>query len=151
LARESLHLGAASERTVGDLMGPPVPPLRENTPFRAIAQRFLTSPNNFLPVVDDGQRLVGLVSLHDLKEYLGAGAELDSVIAADVMRPVPAVLTPDRRLTDALPVLLASELRNVPVVNNLVERRLIGAVARSEALSLLSEAISARTSVGREA
>jgi hypothetical protein len=45
-----------------------------------------------------------------------------------------------------LPVLLASEIRNVPVVNNLSEYRLLGTVARSEALGLLSEAISVRSS-----
>jgi hypothetical protein len=53
--------------------------------------------------------------------------------------------TPNQRLTDVLPVLLTSEQRNVPVVNNLSEFRLIGAVVRADALGLLSEAISART------
>src|ERR1043166_4186858 len=57
LHRETLQLGAATEQTVGDLMRAPVPPVRENTPFRQIAQRFLTLPNNFLPVVDAKERL----------------------------------------------------------------------------------------------
>jgi hypothetical protein len=43
-----------------------------------------------------------------------------------------------------LSVLVASELRNVPVVNTLTEYKLIGAVSRAEALGTLSEAISAR-------
>jgi CIC family chloride channel protein len=150
LSRESPHVGAAAEKTVGDLMRPPVPPLRENTRFQAIAERFLTSPNNFLPVVDENQRLLGVVSLHDLKEYLSAGSELNSVIASDVMRPPPPFLTPDQRLTDVLPTLLTSELRNVPVINNAVQFRLVGSVERAEALGLLSQAISARTSIARE-
>jgi len=83
--------------------------------------------------------------LHDLKEYLNAGQELDSVIALDVMRPIPVCLTPNQKLPDVLPLLLASEIRNVPVVDNAVQKRLIGTVARTEALSLLSEAISARS------
>jgi CIC family chloride channel protein len=145
LDRESPRLGAASEATVGDIMRQPVPPLRENTAFRDIADRFLTLPNNFLPVVDEQQRLLGMVALHDLKEYLTAGQELNSVIAYDVMRPPPACLTPGQKLTDVLPVLLASEIRNVPVVNNLSEYRLVGTVARAEALGLLSEAITARS------
>jgi CIC family chloride channel protein len=145
LHRESLQLGAATEQTVGDLMREPVPPVRETTPFREIAQRFLTASNNFLPVVDAKQRLLGMVALQDLKEYLHAGQELDSVIAYDIMRPAPVCLTPNQKLPDVLPVLLASEIRNVPVVDNLTEKRLIGTVARTEALSLLSEAISARS------
>jgi CIC family chloride channel protein len=145
LHRESSHLGAASEQTVGDLMREPVPPVRETTPFREIAQRFLTASNNFLPVVDAKDRLLGMIALHDLKEYLHAGTELDSVIAYDIMRPLPVCLTPNQKLSDVLPILLASEIRNVPVVDNLLQNRLIGTVARTEALSLLSEAISARS------
>jgi CIC family chloride channel protein len=137
LDRESQRLGDA----VGDLMREPVPPLRETAVFKEIADRFLTSPHNFLPVVDRDQRLLGMVALQDMKEYLNAGLELSSVIAYDVMRPPPPCLTPNQRLLDALPVLLSSEHRNIPVVNNLAEFRLLGSVARAEALGLLSEAI----------
>ena len=145
LARESARLGAATEKTVGDIMRAPVPPLRENTPFQGISERFLTSANNFLPVVDTQGHLIGVVALHDLKNFLNVGFELSSVIASDVMREPPACLTPGQHLSDVLPLLLASELRNVPVVNTLTEYKLIGAVSRVEALGTLSEAISAST------
>ena len=141
--RESQQVGAATRRTVGELMREPVPPVRENTTLPEIGERFLTSAYNFLPVVDDAGRLVGVVGLHDLKDFLNAGEELAAVIAGDVMRPVPACLTPSQSLLEALPTLLASELRNVPVVNSQHEKRLVGAVPRSEALGLLSEAIAA--------
>lgn len=145
LERESQQIGAATLRTVGELMREPVPPLRETASFREIVDRFLTSPNNFLPVVDAQQRLLGIVALHDLKEYLTMGFEFSGVIAYDVMRPPPACLTPNQKLLDVLPILLASELRNIPVVSSLTEFRLVGALVRSEALGLLSEAISTRT------
>jgi CIC family chloride channel protein len=143
--RESAQIGAATQQTVGDLMRDPIPPLKQTATFREIADRFLTNPNNFLPVVDEKYCLVGIVALQDLKEYLSAGQELASVIAYDVMRPPPVCLTPNQSLLDALPVLLTSEQRNVPVVNTQKERRLVGAVARAEALGLLSEAISPRS------
>ena len=147
LDRESPRVGAATERTVGDLMRPPVPPLRENTPFREMADRFLTSANNFLPVVNAEGRLLGIIALQDMKEYLNAGQELNSVIAFDLMRPAPVCLLPGQRLSDALPVLLGSELRNVPVVDSPLTFRLVGAVARAEALGLLSDAIHARSAL----
>lgn len=145
LTRESARLGAATEQTVGDIMQPPVPPLRENATFPQISERFLTSANNFLPVVDERDRLVGVVALHDLKNFLNTSFELQGVIASDVMRPPPVSLTPNQRLSEVLPVLLSTELRNVPVVNTLTEHKLIGAVPRAEALGTLSEAISAKT------
>jgi len=145
LNRESPHPGAATEVVVADLMRQPVPPLAESATFHEVADRFLTSPNNFIPVVDSQRRLVGVVALHDLKEYLNSHLELSSVIASDVMRPPPACLTPGQTLSEALPVLLASELRNVPVVDSAAQFHLIGAVNRAEALGLLAQAIQFRS------
>jgi CIC family chloride channel protein len=148
LNRESPRLGAATEQTVGDLMQAPITPLPENASFREVADRFLTSPNNFLPVVSPDGRLLGMVALQDMKEYLNAGQELNSVIALDLMRPPPPCLTPGQHLSDALPLLLASELRNVPVVDGAGTFRLVGAVARAEALGMLAEAINASSASG---
>jgi CBS domain-containing protein len=145
VSQETTEPGTATERTVGDLMRSPVPPVRESATLGEIAERFLTSANNFLPVVDAKNQLVGLVALQDLKEYLGAGEELRAVIAYDVMRPPPACVTPNQRLLDVLPVVLESEQRNIPVVNTLKENRLVGALARTEVLSLFSEAIAAKS------
>lgn len=142
--RETLRPGSATEQTVGDLMRAPVPPLRDIASLQDIAERFLTSSNNFLPVVDAKYRLIGVVALQDLKEYLHASAEFLGVIAADVMRPPPAAVTPNQLLLDTLPVMLSSEQRNVPVVNSYSENRLVGAVVRAEVLGLLSEAIAAK-------
>jgi CIC family chloride channel protein len=149
LDRESERIGEASSQMVADLMRAPVPPLRETAGFQELANRFLTSSNNFLPVVDQDQRLLGVVSLQDMKEFLNTGLELSSVIAYDVMRPPPPCLTPNLRLLDALPILLSSEQRNVPVVNNQSEFRLVGSVGRADALGLLSEAIAAVSKPGK--
>jgi CIC family chloride channel protein len=138
--RENTRVGVATERTVGDLMRAPVPPLRETTKLSEIADRFLTSAYNFVPIVNVRQQLVGIVALQDLKEYLTSGHDL-GVIAYDVMRPPPPCVTPNQRLLDALPVVLASEQRNIPVVNSLTENRLVGALVRAEVLGLFSEAI----------
>ncbi len=145
LGRETAQPGAAAEQRVGDLMHAPVPPMRENTPLKEIAERFLTSPNNFLPVVDAQSRLIGVVALQDLKEYLGAGDELRAVIAYDVMRPPPQCVTPSQRLLEVLPVVLESELRNVPVVSSFKENRLVGSLERGEVLAILSEAIAVKS------
>jgi CIC family chloride channel protein len=142
---ESDLIGAATHKLVSEIMREPVPPVRETASLRHIADRFLTNAYNFLPVVDETSRLLGIVALHDLKEYLNAGQEL-GVIAMDIMRPPPACLTPNQRLSDVLPILLKSEQRNIPVVNNLTEFRLVGAVARLEALSFISDAISSSKS-----
>jgi CIC family chloride channel protein len=149
LGEETSRPGASMEQTVGDLMQAPVPPVRETTSLREIADRFLATPNNFLPVVDAEQRLLGVVALQDLKGVLNSAQDLEAVIACDVMRPPPKCLIPGQRLLEALPVVLESELRNVPVVNNPVENKLVGAVVRAEVLAIFSEAIAAKSDPAR--
>jgi CIC family chloride channel protein len=149
LGRETSRPGAVMEQTVGDFMRAPIAPIRETTPIREIAGRFLTSPNNFVPVVDAQRRLLGVVALQDLKEFLSDTQELEGVIAGDVMRPPPKCLTPGQRLLDALPLVLESELRNVPVVNNPKENKLVGSVSRAELLAIFSEAIAEKSDPAR--
>jgi chloride channel protein, CIC family len=143
VSQEAIASEAATERMVSDLMRAPVPPVRETATLGQIADRFLTSANNFLPVVDAKQRLLGVVALQDLKGYLGSGDNVLGVIAYDLMRPAPPSVTPNQRLLEVLPVVLASEQRNIPVVNSLKENRLVGALARAEVLSIFSEVIAA--------
>ena len=143
--RENEQTGAAMDKTVGDLMQPPVPPMRETVSIREIADRFLASSNNFVPIVDSRQRLIGLIALQDLKQFLNNIEELAGVIALDLMRPPPKCLTPHQRLLEALPLVLASEMRNIPVVSTLTENRLVGSLSRAQMLAIFSEAIAEKS------
>jgi CBS domain-containing protein len=82
-----------------------------------------------------------MVALQDLKEHLGAGREMAAVIASDVMRPPPPCVTPHQRLVDIFNLALASPQQNIPVVSTLKDRRLVGALARSQVLDLFAESI----------
>ena len=106
-----------------------------------ISDIFLKSPRNYLPVLSKDKRLVGIISLQDVKAHLNAGEELRAVIALDLMRPVETMLTPNARLMDALPTIMGSEMEMIPVVNSEREMRLVGSVSRGKTLGLLSEAI----------
>jgi CBS-domain-containing membrane protein len=53
------------------------------------------------------------------------------------MQPLPCYLTAQQNLMDAFPVLIKSEMRNIPVVNDEKEMKLIGSVLRSEALGII--------------
>jgi chloride channel protein, CIC family len=142
---ESYQTGITTQQTVGDLLRDPVTPLPLTAKLPEIASRFLTSSNNFLPIINSDHYLVGIVALQDLKEFLHAGHELNSVIAYDIMRPPPPCLTPNQRLMDALPIILASELRHIPVVSSPAHPRLLGSIARGDALGLLAETMALRT------
>ena len=142
---DNTTLGASQQQRIGDIMRASTPPIRDDAMLPEIAAQFLKHTFNYLPVINKKEHLVGLVALHDVKAHLTAKDELRSVIASDVMIPVPQVLTPNQMVLDALPQLLKSEQRNIPVVNDLRERKLVGSVSKAEALGLLSETIAVHT------
>ena len=139
--QESRRMGSATDRCIGDVMVGPTSPIKETASLPEISEIFLRSPRNYLPVLSVDKRLVGVISLQDLKAHLNAGDELRAVIALDLMRPPETFLTPNRRLMEALPEIMGSEMEMIPVVNSNREMRLVGSVSRSETLRLMSEAI----------
>ena len=139
--QESRRMGSATDRCIGDVMVGPTSPIKETSSLPEISEIFLHSPRNYLPVLSVDKRLVGVISLQDLKAHLNAGDELRAVIALDLMRPPETFMTPNRRLMEALPEIMGSEMEMIPVVNSNREMRLVGSVSRSETLGLMSEVI----------
>ena len=139
--QESRRMGSATDRCIGDAMMGPTSPIQETASLPEISEIFLRSPRNYLPVLSADKRLVGVIALQDLKAHLNAGDELRAVIALDLMRPPETYLTPNRRLMEALPEIMGSEMEMIPVVNSNREMRLVGSVSRSKMLGLMSDAI----------
>ena len=140
-SQESRRIGSATDRCIGDVMVGPTSPIQETAALPEISEIFLHSPRNYLPVLSADKRLVGVISLQDLKAHLNAGEELRAVIALDLMRPAETYLTPNRQLMEALPEIMSSEMEMIPVVNSNREMRLVGSVSRSKTLGLMSDAI----------
>ena len=90
---------------------------------------------------DREKRGGGGISIQEVKAQLKGGDELRAVIALDLMRPPETFMTPNRRLMEALPEIMGSEMEMIPVVNSNREMRLVGSVSRSETLGLMSEVI----------
>jgi len=84
-------------------------------------------------------------ALQDLKDFLNSKEEVAGVIALDLMRPPPPCLTPGQRLLDVLPLVMKSELRNIPVVSTLSENQLVGSLSRAQVLTTFSEAIAEKS------
>ena len=139
--QESRRMGSATDRCIGDVMVGPTSPIKETSSLPEISEILLHSPRNYLRVLSIDKRLVGVISLQDLKAHLNAGDELRAVIALDLMRPPETFMTPNRRLMEALPEIMGSEMEMIPVVNSNREMRLVGSVSRSETLGLMSEVI----------
>jgi CBS domain-containing protein len=85
-----------------------------------------------VPVVDDTQRLIGLVSEYDLLLSLKRGHKWSDVAARDIMAPNPYSIRPETNVATLVHVLLKSDLIRAPVVDK--DNMLVGIVARRDIL-----------------
>ncbi len=128
---------------VADLVRPDAPTVPMNTPLAELVRRFSDERLDLLFVVDGAGRLMGGVTLHDVKEYFNREGEGAArvVIASEVMRKVP-VLQPERSLAEVLDLFDDPDLDELPVVSagaaDAGGARLIGRVTRRDLIATLN-------------
>lgn len=125
------------EGRVADMMRPNPPVVAPDAHFADIARMFLNVRVNNLYVVDAKGTFLGIVSLHDIKPYLGEPDLAELVIARDILRDDFPRLAPDQPLTEALAGFLGIVAERLPVV----ERNgiLRGSLAKNDLLLALIE------------
>lgn len=125
------------EERVADMMRADPPIVAPNAHFADIARMFLNVRVNNLYVVDDAGKFLGVVSLHDIKPYLGEPDLAELVIARDILREDFPHVAPDQLLTDALAGFLGIVAERLPVVER--DGVLRGSLAKSDLLLALIE------------
>ena len=97
--------------------------LRPQDPLNTVIDRLGGASHSVLPVVDDQQRLLGVVTLDEVYLASQASSLQSLVLANDLMRSDVQPLTPEDTLDRALELLVENDLLTVPVVADLAERR----------------------------
>ncbi len=85
-----------------------------------------------VPVVDARDKLLGIVSEHDLLAALDEGHKLGAVSASEIMTCNPYSIHPEALLSTLVHVFRASDLIRVPVVD--AKDKLVGIIARRDVL-----------------
>ncbi len=109
--------------------------LHPHDSLAAVVDRLSGAANPVLPVVDGDNRLLGVVNLEEV--YLASQSpHLESlVLAEDLMRSDVQPLTPDDSLDRALQLFVENDLMTLPIVDDLIQRHVIGVVRRFEIAS----------------
>lgn len=105
--------------------------------FAEIGEKFIATRFNYL-YVTDRDRLIGAVSLHDIKSYLNAPELAEIVIAGDILRDHFPVVRSDATLGEALESFSHHDGERLPVVDNPEDRHLIGSIAKTDVILALA-------------
>ncbi|MCX5435317.1 CBS domain-containing protein [Streptomyces sp. NBC_00063] len=119
-------------RTVADLMAPTAISVQRGTPFKEIARLLDEFDITAVPVVDDSEHPVGVVSEADLlhKRVAGRG----SPTAADIMTSPAITAAPEWSVVRAARVMGRHAVKRLPVVD--AAGRLIGVLSRRDLVQL---------------
>jgi chloride channel protein, CIC family len=106
--------------------------LPKNATFAQIAETFVQHRYQHIYIVDKENRLLGAISLHDVKSFLDR-PELESVvIAADIMDEDFPRVSPTQGMGEALLKFSEASSERLPVVDNLYSKRLIGSISKTD-------------------
>ncbi|MBA3978623.1 MAG: CBS domain-containing protein [Nitrosopumilus sp.] len=116
-----------------DLMSTQIVVAKENTNAEQISSRLLAGEFNGLPVVDDNDYVVGIVTAIDILKAIQSGHKLNAMAAKDIMTPNPSVVKQDTPINDIIGIMVKKEIELVPVVEDNTNK-IVGVVARLDIL-----------------
>ncbi|MFA9562335.1 MAG: CBS domain-containing protein [Nitrospirota bacterium] len=117
--------------TVGAIMEKQVQSAEKDTKAEMIAS-YMMEGFGSVPIVDENNKLVGIVSEFDLLAALRKGKKLQDVVAGEILTANPVSVTQDTDVVTLMDVLQNNHLIRVPVLDNV--GKLIGIVARRDLL-----------------
>ncbi|MFQ5429101.1 MAG: chloride channel protein [Phycisphaerae bacterium] len=126
---------------VSDLMEPAwedtVPP---GTPLSALVERITPGTRPVFAVAEDG-RLLGLISVPDIRRIMEEPALAEAIIAADIMTERLETVHPDIDLYQALNVLRIGNHQVLPVVSRDRSRRWLGMLSRERIFTAIRDSL----------
>jgi len=84
-----------------------------------------------IPIIEPGNRLVGMVTEFDLLKAMGEAKDLHALKAGDIMSADPISVQEHQTAQEAITMMISQKIIRLPVVR---DGKLIGLIARSDIL-----------------
>jgi len=136
-AHEGEFVNAALERiAVNQAMPPSTKPVmfHRDTPLRDILQELASTKQQVFPVLDDDEKLCGVIDFHDVRIFFTVH-EVPAVIAQDLLAPTYDVVSPEEDLASALRKFRTTRLEELPVVEKKGSRSVVGVLSRRNVIA----------------
>ena len=117
--------------TVDQIMEKQVQSANDKTKVDVLASSMVEGFGS-IPIVDQQQRLIGIISEYDLLTALGRGRPLNDRAAYEIMTRHPASVSPKTNIMTLIGILQSSRFIRMPVVDS--NGKLIGVIARRDIL-----------------
>jgi CIC family chloride channel protein len=128
--------GVLKRLTVADALGNggrrPVIKVSESTTLHDLLDRFANSKQACFPIVDEEDRLVGVVDGRDLRHTISEAGFVDQLIIAKELAENPPTLTPREDLYSVVHKMVASQHDELVVVDERDPQKVIGILSRSD-------------------
>jgi diguanylate cyclase (GGDEF)-like protein len=125
--------------SVIDMMSSPVVTVRLETTVSEVIRQIMKGPYSGLPVVDDGDKVVGIITELDVLKALEEGREFSDTMASEIMTRDPITADVNASLFEVLKTLIDKHIIRLPVTE---DGRLVGIVARRDILRSISDGMS---------
>jgi CIC family chloride channel protein len=112
--------------TVKDVMDSKPTNIAQDLPLHQILEVFSTSDNLYYPVIDKQSRIIGIITIADIKEMFANQDVAGWLLACDVAEPVLDKTTPNKPLEKAMERMRRYDLENMPVVASDESDELVG-------------------------
>ncbi len=113
----------------------------ESMPFEQMLQLMLGSNQQDFPVVDAEGRLTGIISITDLREAIAGKEAHNLLVAKDIAIEGVTTVTMNDTLNEALRLMAAVDVRELPVVSGADGRNVISVVSRRDVTRAYHEEI----------
>jgi len=121
--------------TAGDIMTSPVVAIKKDALLTEAIDLLLRWNISALPVVDDSNRLVGLLGEHDLMNFVFSGNAADTTVGEVMVRDV-VTYPPDTAIETLVNCCASRRIRMVPIT---AKGKVVGVVSRRDILRQMRE------------
>ena len=106
----------------------------ENTTVQEISAKLFAGEFNGLPVIDDNNLVVGVVTAIDVLKAIKKGRSLYKFRAKDIMTPNPSVAKKDTSIDKIIDIMIEKGIIMVPVVEDNTNK-ILGIVTRLDIIT----------------
>ena len=133
--------GVMRSLRVQNVMHSEVEAVRRTDNFRTVVEAFLRYRFNYLYVVDESGRFLGVISFHGMKDMLGHADSLEMVIVQDLLTTDFQTVSPEDTLAETMERFWKQNSERLPVVAGDGAGKLMGWISKRDLIAVYRQEI----------